>query len=196
MEKQRRALLEAAMEEFSEVGLSGSSLDSIAGRVGLAPSVARALFVDKEQVFQAVLKEWTEPLVSAIGLAVEKIEDPKELIHKALRLLDRWLLDNRDYVRLLQRSALDEASTLNTLFQTSLYPSEFFERLHQHVARGEVRGEDPVIVFLLLDSLIFYSHMIKELLELMCPDETAEQLFERRFDAVMGLLEHGIFAAR
>ncbi len=195
MEAERRALLKAALEEFSEVGLTAASLESIADRADLGLSVARALFVDKQRLLNAVLKEGTEPLVSAIGLAVEQIEDPKELIRKSLRLFDQWLLDNPRYIQLLQRSALDEAGSLNTLYQYSMYPSEFYERLEQHVKRGELRSKDVMMTFTLLDSLVLFSHMIRPALELMCPDETSEQLFERRFEAVMDLLEHGLFSA-
>jgi hypothetical protein len=49
-------------------------------------------------------------------------------------------------------------------------------------------------VFLLLDSLVLFSHMMKPALELMCPDESAEVIFERRFEAMMEILEHGLFS--
>ncbi len=194
MEKERRDLLEAALEEFSEVGLTASSLESIAKRAGLDPSVARALFVDKQRLLATVLKESTEPLVSAIGMAVEKVEDPRELMYKSLRLLDQWLLDNPRYVRLFQHGALENASTIGSLYQHSFFPSEYYERVQEHLDRGELRGGDPFMVFLLLDSLILFSHMMRPALEIMCSNETSEQLFERRFDAIMDVLEHGLYS--
>jgi AcrR family transcriptional regulator len=194
VEKERRDLLEAALEEFSEVGLTASSLESIAERADLEPSVARALFVDKQRLLGAVLRESTEPLVSAIGMAVEKVEDPRELMYKSLRLLDQWLLDNPKYVRLFQHGALEKASTIESLYQHSFFPSEFYERVQEYLDRGEIRGGDAFTVFLLLDSLIFFSHMMRPALELMCSIETSEQLFERRFDAIMDVLEHGLYS--
>lgn len=194
MEKERRQLMEAAREEFSEVGLRGASLESIAERAQLSPSVARALFVDKERLFRAVLQEATGPVVDAIGIAVENIRDPKELIRRALRQLDQWALENEAYIRILQWSALEGAKSIERMFEQSFFPSEFYEKLTQYIEAGELRVKDPFIVSLLLDSLIFFSHIMRPSIELISK-ESAELLFERRFDAIMDVLENGLYRA-
>jgi AcrR family transcriptional regulator len=184
--------MEAAIAEFSERGLRRASLDTIAKRAELEVSVARALFIDKERLFRAVVQEATDPLLSAIGLAVENIRDPKELIRQSMRHLDQWLLDNERYVRIIQWSALEEAEGIGSLYEKSFFPSEFFERLEQYIEAGALRVKDPFTFTLLLDSLIFFSHFLRPSLELMS-EENAEQLFERRFDAIMDLLENGLY---
>lgn len=167
-------------------------MDSIAERAKLDPSVARALFIDKERLFRTVMRESTEPLLAAIGLAVENVSDPKELIRQSLRHLERWLLENEEYVRIIQWSALEETKTLDRLYEQSFFPSEFYERIERYIEAGELRVRDPFTVFLLLDSLIFFSHLMRPTIEHLY-GEDVEKLFERRFEAVMDLLENGLY---
>jgi AcrR family transcriptional regulator len=192
VEKERKQLMEAAREEFAEVGLRGASLESIAERAHLSPSVARALFVDKESMFHAVMQEANGPVVDAIGLAVENVRDPRELIRKALWQLDQWALDNEASIRIFQWCALEGGESIEKMFEQSFFPSEFYEKLTQCIEAGDLRIKDPFVVSLLLDSLIFFSHIMRPSLELISK-ESAEQLFERRFDAVMEVLENGLY---
>jgi hypothetical protein len=134
-------------------------------------------------------------LLSAIALAVEGINDPKELIRKSLHLFDEWLLDNPEYVRLLQWSMLEKEKAIGTIYQHSFFPSDFNERLDKLTSEGKIRGGDVMLTGLLLDSLILFAHMIRPSLALMCCDETEDSLFVRRFEAIMDLLEHGLFHA-
>ena len=192
LERERKRLIEAAVAEFSEHGLKGASLDSIAERAALDPSIARALFVDKERLFRAVMRESTEPLLAAIGIACESMRGPKEFIRQSLRHLDQWLLENEECVRIIQWSALEEAKAIDRLYEQSFFPSAFYERLERHIEAGELRVKDPLTLFLLLDSLIFFSHLMRPSLELMSGVDV-EKLFERRFDAIMDLLENGLY---
>jgi len=193
MLEERKELLKAALDEFAEVGLINSSLESISDRAKLEPAVARALLVDNETLLGEMLKEETEPMVSAIALAVQEIEDPKELIQKSMKLLDQWLLTHPKYVRLYMRCSLDGASVLQSLYQHSLLPSEFYERLEQIIGKGQFRCNDIFILSLLLDSLIVFFHMMRPGVELMNPGQSVEQITEQRFEAVIDLLENGLF---
>jgi AcrR family transcriptional regulator len=192
LERERKKLLAAAVAEFSEHGFKEATLESIAERAELDPSVARALFIDKERLFRTVMREATEPLLAAIGLAVENVSDPKELIRQSLRHLDRWLFENQEYVRIIQWSALEEAKTLDRIYEQSFFPSEFYERLEGYINAGKLRVKDPFTVFLLLDSLIFFSHLMRPTIEHLYGDDV-EKAFERRLDAVMDVLENGLY---
>ena len=196
MLEERKKILQAALDELSEVGLINSSLKSIADRAKLEPAVARALFVDKETLLGELLKEGTDPLVSAIALVVQKIEDPRELIRKSMGLLDQWLLTHPKYVRLYMRCSLDGANVLQVLYQHSLLPSEFYERLEQIINKGQFRCNDIFILSLLLDSLIVFLHMMRPGVDLMSPGQSIEQITEQRFEAVIDLLENGLFSEK
>jgi len=196
MLEERKKIMKAALDEFAEVGLINSSLKSISDRAKLEPAVARALFVDKETLLGELLKEGTDPLVSAVALAVQEIEDPKELIRKSMGLLDQWLLAHPQYVKLYMRCSLDGAGALQTLYQHSLLPSEFYERLEQIIGKGQFRCNDIFILSLLLDSLIVFLHMMRPGVDLMSPGQSIEQITEQRFEAVIDLLENGLFSEK
>jgi len=196
MLEERKKIMKAALDEFAEVGLINSSLKSISDRAKLEPAVARALFVDKETLLGELLKEGTDPLVSAVALAVQEIEDPKELICKSMGLLDQWLLAHPQYVRLYMRCSLDGAGALQTLYQHSLLPSEFYERLEQIISKGQFRCNDIFILSLLLDSVIVFLHMMRPGVDLMSPGQSIEQITEQRFEAVIDLLENGLFSEK
>ena len=194
MLEERKKLLKAALDEFAEVGLKNSSLESISDRAKLEPAVARALFVDKETLLGKLLKEETEPMVSAISLAVQELDDPRELIRKSMGLLDQWLLTHPEYIRLLMRCSLEGGGVLQSLYQHSLLPSEFYERLEQIIGKGQFRCNDIFMLSLLLDSLIVFLHVMRPVVELMSPGQSVEQITEQRFEAVMDLLENGLFS--
>jgi AcrR family transcriptional regulator len=192
LEEERKLLLEAALDEFSENGLGRASLEAVAERAGTSVAVTRALFVDKEHLFKTVLREWTDPFVSTMGLAVEA-DDPREMLRRALRLMDRWLVENPRYARLVQWAALEEDKTLAHIYDHSLYPSEFFEKLETLVNEGRFRPADSFTVLTLLDSLIFFAHMVRPSFERMFPDDPPEELYDARLEAILDLLEHGLY---
>jgi len=196
MLEERKKIMQAALDEFAEVGVLNSSLKSISDRAKLEPAVARALFVDKETLLGELLKEGTDPLVSAVALSVQEIEDPKELIRKSMGLLDQWLLAHPKYVRLYMRCSLEGAGVLQTLYQHSLLPSEFYERLEQIIGKGQFRCNDIFILSLLLDSLIVFLHMMRSGVDLMSPGQSIEQITEQRFEAVIDLFENGLFSEK
>lgn len=189
-------ILKAALDEFATRGLIDSSLASIAERAELPVGSVRALFVDKQTMLRMLLKEETDPLVSGIALAVEEIEDPKELLRKSLHLYDQWLLDHPKVVRLIVRCCLDGAEALQALYEHSLLPSEFNERLGQIIQRGQIRCNNIFILNLLFDSLILFPHMMRSAIELMNPEQSAEEVFNMRFDVMSELLENGLYSSK
>lgn len=194
MSEERKRILSAALDEFAELGLIDSNIESIADRAKLHPGTVRALFLDKANLLRELLKEETDPMVSAIALAVEKIENPKGLLRKSLQLYDQWLMTHPKIVRLMVRCTHDGADSLKSLYEHSLLPSEFYERLEQMINMGQLRCNDIFILNLLLDSLIVFPHMIRSAIGLMNPEKSVDQIFEIRFVAIVDLLENGLFS--
>jgi AcrR family transcriptional regulator len=192
MQEERKKILAAALDEFSELGIINSGFESIAARAVLEPAVVRALFTDKETLLKALFKEETEPMVNAVALAVQEIEDPKELIRKSMKLLDQWLLMNPKYVKLFMRCSLDESDVLESVYKY-LMPTEFFERLNELIEKGDFRCNNLLILGLLLDSLIMFFHVMKPGMQMISPKETMEEIARIRFDAIIDLLENGLY---
>ena len=194
MANDRKKVLDAALEDFLEKGLTTSSLDSVAERAGTEISVVRALFVDKDNLLKTVLEEITDPIVSAIAVAVEKIDNPAKMISECLRLMDQWLLDNPDYVQLIRVCISEGPEVLNSIYQRSLYPSEFFERLQGFIKTGKIRERDIFMVSLVLDSLMFFPHMVMPFMTSMLGDESEQEFHRRRRTAINNLFKSGLFS--
>ncbi|MGD8538524.1 MAG: TetR family transcriptional regulator [Candidatus Aminicenantes bacterium] len=194
MQEERKKIMEAALNEFSEFGFINSSIESIASRAELEPAVVRALFIDKKTLLKELFRSETEPMVNAIALAVQEIEDPKELIRKAMEHMDRWLWMHPKHVKLYMRCWLDGSDILETVYKC-LMPSEFFQRLNELIEQGQVRCNDLFILSLLLDSLIMFFHMMKSEMHFISSDAGMEEIAKVRFEAVMDLLENGLYSA-
>jgi len=190
----RDKLLDAALEEFSEIGITSSSLSSIAERAGFDVPAVRAIFVDKESILRTLLQEITEPIVSAVTIAAEEAEDPASMMRRSLPLLDQWLIDNPRYTRLMLRCMLEKGEVVGILYEHSLYPSEFFEQLQRFIDAGKIRQRDLALVGVLLDSLIFMPHLVRPALTLLHPGKTDEEIFAQHRNAVFELLEGGLFS--
>ncbi len=176
----RNKIIEAALEEFSEYGFDEASLESVAIRAVLEPGVVRALFIDKENLLQELFKDKTEPMVNAIDVAVQEIDDVRELVRRSLELLDQWLLLHPEVIKLYLRCSLDESNVFNTIFQRYLLPSEFFTRLQQFIDQKKLRCDNLLVLSLLLDSLIIFFHMMLSGMKLHCPRIRAGRRLQNR----------------
>lgn len=95
---------------------------------------------------------------------------------------------------MIVRCALDGAESLGALYQQSLMPSEFYEHLQRAINQGRLRCKNLFVLSLLFDSLIMFPHMMRSALELMNPEQTAEETMETRFDAIMDIFENGLYS--
>ena len=86
--KNREAILEAALDVFSEHGFRGATLDQIATRAGLSKPNVLYYFASKEAIYTALLsgllETWLDPL-RAINPAGEPVE---EIMAYVMRKLD------------------------------------------------------------------------------------------------------------
>jgi TetR/AcrR family transcriptional regulator len=94
-QKNRAAILEAALEVFSQHGFRGATVDQIAGAAGLSKPNLLYYFPSKEAIFTALLSglldTWLAPL-----RAMDPNGDPMEEI---LSYMQRKLQMSRDYPR-------------------------------------------------------------------------------------------------
>src|SRR5260370_25266152 len=67
--ERREAIIAAALEEFSVRGFAATRLDDVARRAGVAKGPIYLYFLDKERLFQELLRAMVSPLVGAIATA-------------------------------------------------------------------------------------------------------------------------------
>ncbi|HDS01962.1 MAG TPA: TetR/AcrR family transcriptional regulator, partial [candidate division Zixibacteria bacterium] len=169
MQDERKKIFDAAVEEFTEHGIKATSMKAISERAGLDEGAARALFVDKERLFRELLKEYSEPLVSASGFVAQDIDDPRQFLRKSLKLYDRWLLENPRLVQLIAWGIAEGVQFFGSIYSHVLYPSEFLEKLQKFIWDGQIRIKDIYTVFILIESMMVFSHLMKSNIKSLYP---------------------------
>jgi len=99
-EATRERILDAALAEFAEGGFAGARIQSIALRAGVNVRMLYHYFGDKEELFRAILRRRLNER------PVEPAERPGDLSTQMAAWF-RQVLDNPDWVRLLQWEALE-----------------------------------------------------------------------------------------
>src|ERR1700760_4386876 len=64
--ERRKAILAAALEEFTAAGFAAARLDDIARRAGVAKGTIYLHFADKEALFQELVRTMLSPVVGGI----------------------------------------------------------------------------------------------------------------------------------
>jgi len=194
MAEKNERIFEAALNEFADVGLAESSIESIAERATLEPGAVRALFVDKETLLRELLIEKTDPMMSAISLAVDEIDEPRQLLRKSLELYDQWLTAHPKIVQLFTRCLQEGTDSLKSVYENSLLPSELFERMQSLIEKGDLQCKNVFILSVMIDSLILFPHMMRSAMALINPTQTPDEILETRLQAIFNLLENGLFS--
>ena len=65
----RRAIIDAALEEFVEKGFAAARMDDIARRAGVAKGTIYLNFSDKESLFEAIVRQEIRPKIDAAASA-------------------------------------------------------------------------------------------------------------------------------
>lgn len=65
----RVAIIDAALDEFTENGFAAARMDEIARRAGVAKGTIYLNFSDKEALFEAIVRQEITPLVDAVSSA-------------------------------------------------------------------------------------------------------------------------------
>ena len=161
-EQSRAAILQAAIEEFSEEGVAGARTDAIARSAGVNKALLYYYFKDKEALYDAVLDQVFGGLRAAIHNALSQPLPPKQKLASYVRAHFDYIASNPLYPRIVQAEFLRagrEASRLQRIAQDFFRPVflELSALLEEGAKSGEFRSVDPVhFIPSMISVIVFY----------------------------------------
>jgi TetR/AcrR family transcriptional regulator len=162
-EQTRKAILHAAIREFSAHGLSGARTEAIAESAGANKALLYYYFKSKKGLYEAAIEEVSGKVVEDALAALDPAYSAGErLLRSAMNHFDR-ILTQREFQSLLQQEMVryqrDEGGSIPLLFQTAFKP--LMEKLQGAVTEGITTGElckvDPLqVMYSIFGANVFY----------------------------------------
>ena len=96
MEKRVAQILDTAQGRFARYGYRKTTMEEIAGDLGLVKSALYKYFRNKEALFQGVLRREMKVMLEAMGDAAKQHTDPADKLQAALSARGRYIREMRN----------------------------------------------------------------------------------------------------
>jgi AcrR family transcriptional regulator len=159
-DRSREAILDAAEEQFSQLGYERVSLGAIAERAGVSRGLPSYFFVDKENLYRTVMERAATRNRRAVLDVVRSVEgnEPRQIISTLIDRYIDYLADNPRVVLLLQWEAL-ETSTRSSAGTSGVPRRVFLEAsklVSERMRTNSIGGIDVDDLLLSIVSLCLY----------------------------------------
>ncbi len=183
-EKTRENILQEAIVEFVQQGLSGARVDAIAERTHTSKRMIYYYFGSKEQLYVEVLEKLYGDIRSTESrLHLAELE-PREAIRRMVEFTFDHHDRNVDFVRIVsienihKGEYVKQSTAIRSMNNTILHALDAI--LRRGAELGVFRsGLDPLDVHLLVSSFCFYRvsnrHTFGEIFQIDLPDEQVKQ---------------------
>lgn len=97
----KRALTSAALSLVAEKGPKGFTLTEAARRAGVSAAAPYRHFADKAELLAAVAEQGFRALHVALGVAAERVSDPKDRVVELGRAYVQWAIAHPDHYQVM-----------------------------------------------------------------------------------------------
>lgn len=191
-------LLDAAAEEFAARGFAGARLREIARGVGVQPALIHHYFVDKQGLYEAVVRRVVDDMSSASWKVLESATGLEAIVNGFVDVMVEFAARHHKMLALLRAELLSGETLLVEVLRERTVPLleavvGIAERLQSEgELRGDVTAREMVRSGL---SLILYPAVDAVVLDALLPQLEGGEL-ERRKRVVASVLLGGIRAPR
>ncbi|MFO0991423.1 MAG: TetR/AcrR family transcriptional regulator [Hyphomicrobiales bacterium] len=157
----QKRILEAARQEFAQLGLGGARVDAIAARAKANKRMIYAYFGNKEQLFTAVLDAaYTDIRMAERALELEKL-DPVDAIIRLVRFTWDYYLEHPEFLTFVNSENLHKARHLKHSVAIRALSRTFVGMMKALLDRGVTegvfrRGIDPVQLNITIAAIGYY----------------------------------------
>lgn len=160
-ERTRRAILEAALLEFSEKGHAAARIDSVAERAGISKPMIYSYFGDKDALYAAALREaYVQIREGERELQLGDLA-PVEAVNRLVRFTFDHFRQKPWFISMLNTENLLGGATVRSIADVgeiqSTMISELRRVLDHGIAEGVFRDDvDPVELYITIASLCYF----------------------------------------
>jgi AcrR family transcriptional regulator len=161
-EASRADILSAATREFSEKGLSGARVDSIAERTNINKRMIYYYFGSKEGLYRAVLeRSYGHIRMSESAIELDALP-PEEALRQLVRMTFDYHNMHPDFVRLVMNENIHQAAHIGELASIRTRNKTVIKTLRALLDRGVDAGVfrsdvEPVELHMSISALCFYN---------------------------------------
>ncbi|MEQ1807431.1 MAG: TetR/AcrR family transcriptional regulator [Burkholderiaceae bacterium] len=160
-ERSQRDILDAALEEFAELGLGGARMDRIAERAGVNKRLIYYYFENKESLFLAVLERAYESIRGQERQLNLALVEPTEAIRRLIAFTWDYYIAHPEFLTLLNSENLHRARHLKQSDKVQTMNSPLIDTIAEVLDRGaKLRlfraGVDPVQLYISIAGLSYF----------------------------------------
>lgn len=194
--RSREAILDAAEELFAHQGYDGTSLNQVGTKAGVSRGTPGYFFGAKEALYQAVLERCFRRVRDAIRSGRDRAlasHEPSEVVLAgAVAEYFDFIMENPNFVRLMEREALSGAEQLNRLPSANI-AAEAVSAISEELGLDTSQGAEAAHLVLSIIGLCWFpavhAHTVMPALGFNANDE---HFREQRKQHVVDLVLRGV----
>ena len=163
-EKRRESIIDVAKRLFAQHGFHGVSIDQIVKAVGVSPSILYRHFKSKEELYAAVLHEFSCTRESYVETVVNEDNGFEYMLRGMTRVFVTSIVNQPDLLKMEMHSLL-EGSDANREFFLNRWKS-FTDYIEYNL--GELMAQGKIASINVTAAALMYQAMIREVLLLKC----------------------------
>ncbi|MHB9878048.1 TetR/AcrR family transcriptional regulator [Pacificimonas sp. ICDLI1SI03] len=138
-ERTRRALLNAAAEEFGEKGFQGASVSGITARAGTALGSFYTYFESKDEIFRALVRDMSAQVRGAVGPAILAAPDRLAGELAGLNAFIGFVRAHKELYRIIDEAEFVDPESYREHYRSTA--EGYLTSLRAAAERGEVRAD-------------------------------------------------------
>lgn len=171
-EKRRESIIEVAKRLFAQKGFHGVSIDEIVKAVGVSPSILYRHFKSKEELYTAVLHEFSCTRESYVETIVDEDIGFERVLRGMTRVFVTSIVNQPDLLKMEMHSQLEENDASREFFINRW--KSFTDYIEFNLS--ELMTQGKIAKINVTAAALMYQAMIREVLLLKClqPNERFE----------------------
>jgi TetR/AcrR family transcriptional regulator len=192
----RQRILDAALDEFTEFGLSGARVDRIAAAAGVNKAMLYYYFASKENLYKQAVQEFVGSKVRSVHQCMSEAKSLEEGLSLVAEMYAELFLNHPERIRLFARELADPDSQIVKAFidmatDTGL-PDEIRGAFAAGVKAGELREVDVAQAFASFITMNIGYFLMSPIIDRVWKIGDRREFVEQRKRAVVDLFLHGV----